>query len=378
MNEEKKDKIEITSEDLENLDEEEKKVLDIEIEDLKEDAPTLEITLDDLETIEEEREFPPVGDYRPEPIRKQKQDRKKEKFIFSQAILYNTFGGIIAGVVAFLINEVLNPHKAEVLSADIIKLMVQSSIYFAITGGVLGSVLGSIEGIMIKVPEKIKRESIFCLIVGCIGGILGGALAQLIYGYYIINYSLSNISLILLRGVGWSIVGLSIGISQGMLAPSSKKMRNVVIGGALGGLIGGFLFQIIKDNVQSVILSRLLSLIIVSSAIGFFISLAEEIAKEAWLKVIKGALSGKEFIIYERETIIGSSPTCNIVLFKDSSVSPQHSIIKNENNRYIISDMHSKNGTYVNDERISDKVLQDGDIITIGNTIFRFNEKEIS
>lgn len=367
--ENKEDKIEITLEDLE-VEEVKKDVIIIEKDDIKKDTPRLVVTLDDI------KEYPPIKEYPlPAPIKKGKVERK---FAINQTILYSTLAGFLAGMVAFLANEVLFPHKKDIITTDILKLMAQTSIYFGITGGILGAFLGSLEGVIMNVPQKAKREGIFCLIIGVIGGIIGGTVAQLIYGYYVINYSLSSLSHYLLRGVGWSIIGLFIGISQGMLMPTSKKIRNVVIGGALGGLIGGFLFQMIKDNIQSIVLSRLLSLVIVTSAIGFFISMVEEIAKEVWLKVIKGSLSGKEFIIYEKETIIGSSPDCNIVLFKDALVSPQHCVIKNENNKYIAFDLNSKNGTYVNNQRISNMILQDSDNITIGSTTFRFEEKTSS
>lgn len=57
----------------------------------------------------------------------------------------------------------------------------------------------------------------------------------------------------------------------------------------------------------------------------------------------------------------------------DNSVSRRHAEIHRYNNgNFIITDIESLNGIYVNDEQVSKKKLQEGDIIEIGDIYLRF------
>ncbi len=52
-----------------------------------------------------------------------------------------------------------------------------------------------------------------------------------------------------------------------------------------------------------------------------------------------------------------------------TSISRFHCIITNEDNKYHLNDLDSKNGTFINDQRITHKILKDGDMIRLGNFI---------
>ncbi|MGB9763478.1 MAG: protein kinase domain-containing protein [Minisyncoccia bacterium] len=63
----------------------------------------------------------------------------------------------------------------------------------------------------------------------------------------------------------------------------------------------------------------------------------------------------------------------NLINIPDSFVSKQHAVIRYTPNGLIISDLGSKNGTFLNSERILKggyKILKDGDLIKIGNSEF--------
>ncbi|MHB8277103.1 MAG: FHA domain-containing serine/threonine-protein kinase [Candidatus Humimicrobiaceae bacterium] len=80
----------------------------------------------------------------------------------------------------------------------------------------------------------------------------------------------------------------------------------------------------------------------------------------------------KAIVIKNEETFIGRGELNNIIL-KDSHVSRKHSKITVLNGNYIIEDLGSVNGTYVNGEKISMHYLNNGDKIKIGNNFFIFN-----
>ncbi len=57
----------------------------------------------------------------------------------------------------------------------------------------------------------------------------------------------------------------------------------------------------------------------------------------------------------------------------DPAVSRQHAIIENHSDRFLLKDLGSKNGTYVNGRRITIGFLTRGDVVRVGKTSFRFD-----
>lgn len=75
----------------------------------------------------------------------------------------------------------------------------------------------------------------------------------------------------------------------------------------------------------------------------------------------------------DRTIVIGRSPSNDIVL-KEPKVSRRHAEIQSVGGRYIILDLESSNGTYVAGKKVTERVLQPNDEITIGNTKMLFKE----
>ncbi len=80
---------------------------------------------------------------------------------------------------------------------------------------------------------------------------------------------------------------------------------------------------------------------------------------------------GKDFRLYEGRNRIGKKESNDIVI-NSPTVSDEHAIILFRNNKFIIEDKLSTNGTYVNDTLIEDKnLLNENDEIKIGNFKFK-------
>lgn len=62
----------------------------------------------------------------------------------------------------------------------------------------------------------------------------------------------------------------------------------------------------------------------------------------------------------------------NDLVFKEQSVSRNHAEIRFENGKYILVDLQSSSGTYVNSSRIERCVLNSGDLIALANVQFMF------
>jgi len=93
----------------------------------------------------------------------------------------------------------------------------------------------------------------------------------------------------------------------------------------------------------------------------------------ATLTVLTGSASGRMFKLRASVTI-GRSPACEIRL-EDDGVSRNHARVRYEGEHASVEDLQSRNGTFVNGERIREIVkIQDGDKIQCGRaTVLRFS-----
>lgn len=73
--------------------------------------------------------------------------------------------------------------------------------------------------------------------------------------------------------------------------------------------------------------------------------------------------------------LIGSAPKCDIYLFKDPAIEPRHALITKISNRYTLTDQKTPAGMRVNDRRVERHVLQNGDMIALGETVLRYHER---
>jgi len=93
----------------------------------------------------------------------------------------------------------------------------------------------------------------------------------------------------------------------------------------------------------------------------------------AWLVIRAGSRSGKEFRLGEQTTIGRDALVCDFVL-DDESASAQHARIKEERGQWVLYDLASTNGTFLNGQKIQRAPLTDGDVIRIGLTTMVFKE----
>ena len=82
---------------------------------------------------------------------------------------------------------------------------------------------------------------------------------------------------------------------------------------------------------------------------------------------------GVDFKLYEGRNIIGRDQECSITV-SDNMVSSKHAVLLFRAGKYSITDSQSSHGTFVNDRDIELEpcYLSDGDIIKIGQTLFKF------
>jgi len=101
-------------------------------------------------------------------------------------------------------------------------------------------------------------------------------------------------------------------------------------------------------------------------------TLTPMVRKQTWAWLRPGGDSTKSgFPLNKDHIIVGREVKCHIML-NDNSVSRQHSSVTRLAEGYLLKDMGSSNGTYVNGHRIQEALLKDGDRISIGDCEFWF------
>ncbi len=88
----------------------------------------------------------------------------------------------------------------------------------------------------------------------------------------------------------------------------------------------------------------------------------------AWLLSLEGELAGKRYSL-DSICLVGRGQYNHVVL-DDTRISRQHAKIAPEGGQYVLQDLNSANGSYVNEIAVSRQVLVPGDVVRFGP--FRF------
>lgn len=249
-----------------------------------------------------------------------------------------------------------------------------TALWSAVIALFIGLFLGIGEGIFYGSTEKAVKYAAIGAGVSILLGYISGYIAQFMYAE-MLSDDPSDFAAAFVRGLGWAIMGLGIGVACGLIKPEKKRMLFCALGGLGGGFIGGFLFNYICDIIPNDIVARGVAIVIMGLLIGLGVGLLEQFAKQAWLKVIRGEFEGKEYLVFAGTTSIGNNGKNTIVLFKDKLVGPHHCDIKLEGSKYVLVDCGTPMGTVVNGNKTTRHILRNGDAIAIGNSVLVFNTK---
>ena len=89
------------------------------------------------------------------------------------------------------------------------------------------------------------------------------------------------------------------------------------------------------------------------------------------LIIMSGPKSGLVICLNKPVVLIGRHST-NPVRLDDPEASSQHCLIKREGEGFVIKDLDSKNGTYLNSKRVKESPLTEGSLIQVGSTTALF------
>ena len=264
---------------------------------------------------------------------------------------------------------------------------------FSLVAGFVGLALAAVDGMVCRLFRRALLAGFVGLMVGIIGGFISGLIADIVYAP-ISTAALKNMSgeggfsigtfgfalQIMGRTLAWGLAGTTMGLGQGIALRSKKLFLYGFLGGCIGGILGGLLFDpinfiLLSPHHPSGHISRLVGIAMVGGCVGAMIGVVELLARDAWIRMVKGPLVGKEFLFFKDIMSIGSSPRCDIYLFNDDEVSEHHAILRSSGDIIELENCNSKNPTYVNNRQVNRVRLRHGDQIQIGQTLFAFEKR---
>ena len=91
------------------------------------------------------------------------------------------------------------------------------------------------------------------------------------------------------------------------------------------------------------------------------------------LVCLTGENKGRAYFIIGKRIVMGRSEKCDVTIL-DLKSSREHAEITLAGGNYILTDLGSQNGVMVNDLKVKQHVLANGDKIIIGKTVYKFSK----
>jgi hypothetical protein len=246
-------------------------------------------------------------------------------------------------------------------------------------GGLIGYFVVSVEAIRDRSLVRFARLASYGVVLGVIGGGVGMVIAEHL-NYVAVNFLGGSLLVgIVARGLAWSILGMAIGMSEGIAARSLGKFSYGMLGGAIGGFVGGCLFMVFYRAAiymgSTTYLGNALGLVIMGACIGSLSALVQAVFQPACVKVMRGWQEGREYPLDKLANLLGRDEHADIALFRDMKVEKKHAFIKRVDARYVlVNNGAPAEFTLVNEVPVAQsRELQDGDKIQLGNVLLRFH-----
>jgi len=242
----------------------------------------------------------------------------------------------------------------------------------------IGAAIGGGLSLLAALTTQQWREQTRKVGIGLFGGALAGLVGVVIGNALFWLLGQNNAVLdVIGRTLGWTLMGLAIGVWEGLFQRDWIKARNGLVGGAIGGFLGGLLFNPI--SALGGMAGRAVSFVVLGFCVGLFIGLVQVLLKEGWLTVLEGFRPGRQLILSQQTMTLGTSEKAHLmfIAYGAKGVDPHHvRIDRDEEGRFVVADNGSRTGTLLNGQPVSRAMLlQDGDIMQFGVNKVRFNER---
>lgn len=287
-------------------------------------------------------------------------------------IYFNAVYGALGGLVGWLLFGVFGDPRASGLA------------HWLLGGGSIGGSIGyfvvSVEAILDRSLLRFCRLASYGLVLGAAGGAAGMWLGEIVH-YHIVEQlggrPGERASLLAARGLGWMLLGIAVGMGEGIASRSLGKLSYGVLGGALGGLVGGVLFGLLYcrsiQRPETLGMAGALGLVVLGACIGGFSALVQGVLIRASLRVLRGWQEGREYLLAKSEITLGRDEHADIALLRDLRIEKQHALVRREGPGHRLVNQSASDQTLVNGEPVAEpRLLADGDRIQLGEVVLRY------
>ena len=265
--------------------------------------------------------------------------------------LAGAVAGLIAGLISLPVQltglGVTDPFTAG-LTLDFVVI--------GSAGLLIGAALGALDGFMAGQWRLLGRGLLRGAGVGLLASVIILVLAEVVFhGMNATEFA---------RQLAWVLFGVPFGAVEGFRRQTPLRLVLGMIGGGLGGAIGGMLAN----------MNCCASLLVLGFMIGFFIGLLHDLFKQAWLRVLTGRSEGREVVLDQPRTVVGSGDIGQVDfgLYGDPAIIRQHAEITRQSGGYQLVPLVAAavliNGTAIN----GPTPLHNEDRVQLGNTTLVF------
>jgi Ca-activated chloride channel family protein len=178
-----------------------------------------------------------------------------------------------------------------------------------------------------KIPSK---SFIRTMVLGILSGAAAGALAQIIFAF---TSFISTAAEIISRVLCWGLMASGVGFGVSLFVPNYPRKR-AMLAGLLGGIIGGLIFRA-TFNLLPETAGRIFGITVLGLFIGFTISVAEEMLREAWITIDWGRNETTSVSLGAKPLVLGSSPEADVYLPRNR-FPPEAAVIRIENSKVAV------------------------------------------
>jgi pSer/pThr/pTyr-binding forkhead associated (FHA) protein len=295
--------------------------------------------------------------------------------VAGSALARQGLAGAAGGFLVFLLLELAQR------ASDIGGGEARSPDFAAWRGNVflVGALFGGLVTAFLAVTDAWSSGSRVRMAVQGVAGALVGAVLSA--GYSVVGNALYDTlgasGEVFARTVGWSLFGLGVGLSAGLLSRSQRRVYQGCVGGLGGGFAGGFLFNTLALATGGGAASRLVGYTVLGAAVGLATALVEELSKVAWIVFLSGSREGRQIILHRDESLVGRDELADIPLFGDGSVAFRHAVLSLAPAPRI-EEIAGTEGLRVDGQPVRQAPLYDGAVIALGKHRFRFHHRSLS
>jgi hypothetical protein len=297
-------------------------------------------------------------------------------------IYFNAVFGAVGGLLGWLLFGILGDKTAP---DD--RVQAQLALGGAVVGGAVGYFVVAADALRDRSLLRFVRLASYGLVLGAAGGALGMLVGDWVHFRLVASVGAGRgtgalLGNMLARGLGWTLLGVAVGVGEGVAARSLGKLSYGTLGGALGGFAGGALFglavELTRGRGEQSPLWGALGLMVLGASIGSLSALVQAVLQPASVRVLRGWQEGREYGLARDENVVGRDEHADVALFRDSRVEKLHAVIRRDGRRYLLRNTGAPaEWTRVNGEPVADaRELHDGDRIELGDVALRFQLRE--